>query len=67
MTGSRFRYHADHHTARTVSTRSSCSRWSGGKVHLLLAETYAAAGHQVTIVSRAYEAVTDRAEPTIRG
>jgi hypothetical protein len=31
MTGSRFRYHADHHTARTVSTRSSCSRWSGGK------------------------------------
>jgi hypothetical protein len=31
MTSSRFRYHADHHTARTVSTRSSCSRWSGGK------------------------------------
>ena len=25
------------------------------KVHLLLAETYAAAGHQVTIVSRAYK------------
>jgi hypothetical protein len=37
------------------------------KVHLLLAETYAAAGHQVTIVSRAYKAVTDRADPTIRG
>jgi hypothetical protein len=44
MTGSRFQYHADHHTARTVSTRPPVLGGAVEKVHLLLAETYAAAG-----------------------